>query len=165
MTMDHEHHAEETTQHVYDRRAWSPAQIVAGVAGFALVVIGGIALARLGFAGSITGETTSVAGFEATRLWAIVEIVLGVILLGTAASPYRVRGGLTTLGILLAAFGVIVAVEPDAFTEALGTDQTSGILWLIVGVVLVAAAWMSPTIVSQRRHSELRHEEGDSGAV
>lgn len=159
-TERHEHREDARTERVYDRRTWSPAQIVAGLVGFALVVIGGIALARLGFSGSITGETASVAGLSATRLWAIVEIVLGLIFLGMAATPYGVRGGLTTFGILFAAFGVIVAVEPDAFAEALGTDQTSGIMWLIGGVVLVVAAWLSPTIVSRRR-SEVVHDESD----
>lgn len=156
MNSEDDRREDATTERVYDRRTWSPAQIVAGAVGFGLVVVGGIALARLGFSGSITGETATVAGFAATRLWAIVEIVVGMVFLGMAATPYGVRGGLTTFGILFAAFGVIVAVEPEAFTEALGTDRTSGILWLVAGVVLVVAAWLSPTIISRRRSQVVR---------
>lgn len=141
------------TESVYDTRTWSPGQIVAGLVGFLLIVIGGIALARLGFSGSITGETTEVIGVTSTRLWAIIQVVLGLIMLGIASSPYRVRSGLATFGILAAAFGVIVAVEPDAFGEALGAGRTTGWVWLIGGAVLIVAAWLSPTIVSSRRRS------------
>ena len=153
MELEHESHQEVSSDRVVDRKAWSPGQIVAGLAGFALIVIGGIALARLGLSGPITGEATEVAGVGATRLWAIIEIVLGVILLGMAASPYRVRGSLVTLGLLFAAFGVVVAVEPDPFQEPLGVDQQSGFIWIVVGVILVLAGWLSPTVVSQTRRA------------
>jgi hypothetical protein len=159
MELEHESHQQVASDRVVDRRAWSPGQIVAGLAGFGLIVVGGIALARLGLSGSMTGEATEVAGVGATRLWAIIEIVLGVILLGVAASPYRVRGSLVTIGLLFAAFGVVVAVEPDPFVDPLGVDQTTGVFWIVAGLVLVVVGWLSPTVVSQtRRASTVRDD-------
>lgn len=166
--MDHEHTEHQHIEHqqseqvrderVYDKRTWSPGQIVAAIAGFVLVVLGGVAIARLGFSGSITGETTEVAGFGATRLWAIVEIALGLILLGIASSPFRVRSGLLGMGLLFAAFGVIVAVEPSAFDEALGVGQSGGIGWLVAGIVLILVGWFSPTVTSQYRRTTASSE-------
>lgn len=159
MELQHESHELVTSDRVVDRRAWSPGQIVAGLAGFALIVLGGIALARLGLSTPLTGESTEVAGVGATRLWAIIEIILGVVLLSVAASPYRVRGSLVTLGLLFAAFGLVVAVEPDPFVEPLGVDQQAGIIWVIAGLVLVVVGWLSPTVVSsQQRRAVVRDD-------
>jgi hypothetical protein len=102
-----------------------------------------------------------VAGVAATRLWAIIEIVLGVILLGIAASPYRVRGSLVTLGLLFAAFGLIVAVEPDPFVEPLGVDQQTGIFWIVAGLVLVVVGWLSPTVVSSQQRRSVVHDDAE----
>jgi hypothetical protein len=162
MELEHGSHEQVASDRVVDRRAWSPGQIIAGLAGFALIVLGGIALARLGFPGSLTGEATEVAGVAATRLWAIIEIVLGVILLGIAASPYRVRGSLVTMGLLFAAFGVIVAVEPDPFVEPLGMDQQTGTYWLVAGLVLVVVGWISPTVMSSERRHAIVHEDAET---
>ena len=164
MEFEHEAHEHVASDRTVDRRAWSPGQIVAGLAGFALIVIGGIALARLGLSGDLTGESTEVAGLAATRLWAAVEIVLGLILLGIAASPYRVRGGLVTMGLLFAALGVIVAVEPDPFVDPLGVDRNTGIIWLVAGLVLVVVGWLSPTVVSSQRRSAVTID-GAGGTV
>jgi hypothetical protein len=159
--LEHESHEHVAADRVVDRRAWSPGQIVAGLAGFVLIVLGGIALARLGLATPLTGESTEVAGVAATRLWAIIEIVLGVILLGIAASPYRVRGSLVTLGLLFAAFGLIVAVEPDPFVEPLGVDQQTGIFWIVAGLVLVVVGWLSPTVVSSQQRRSVVHDDAE----
>ncbi len=158
---EHESHEHVSSDRVIDRRAWSPGQIVAGLVGFALIVLGGIALARLGLSTPVTGEVAEVAGVTATRLWAGVEIVLGLILLGIAASPYAVRGGLVTMGLLFAAFGLVVAVEPDPFVEPLGVDSGSGIVWLVIGVVLVLVGWLSPTVISSQRRSAVTRDESD----
>lgn len=153
---------ERRTERSVDRRAWSPGQIVAGLVGFLLIVLGGIALARMGFTGSITGESTEILGVSATRLWAIIEIVLGLILLGIAASPYRVRGGLVTFGLLAAAFGLIVAVEPDAFSEPLGSTQTTGVIWLAVGLIMVVVGWLSPTVVTEQSRRDIVTDDVDT---
>lgn len=164
MSEEHHEHSETFSRRTVDTRTWSPAQFVAGIAGFLFVVFGGIALARLGFDGPITGETTNVAGMSATRLWAIIEIVLGLILLGMAASTFGVRSGLMTMGTLFAAFGVVVVVEPSPFADPLGFDQGSGVVLLVLGIVLLVAAWLSPTIISEHRRGSAVSEEREDRA-
>lgn len=141
--MNDVHAPDGTTYEEIDNRN-SVGQFVAAAIGFVFVVFGGIALARLGFNGSITGETTSVVGFEATRLWAIIEVALGLIFLGMAVSAQRVRSGLITMGLLLSAFGVVVAAEAGSFEESLGVSGTAGIAFVILGVLLIAIGWFAP---------------------
>ena len=60
---DHTRQAEART--VVDRRTWSPSQLVAGLIGLFLTVMGAVAILRVGFE-SLTGDTTAVLGIEHT---------------------------------------------------------------------------------------------------
>ncbi|MGH8873861.1 MAG: hypothetical protein ACRDVM_01220 [Acidimicrobiia bacterium] len=145
-----------------DRRTWSPAQIVAAGIGLFLIVLGGVALARTGFAAGLPGDTTEVAGFGHTALFGIVEIIVGLLFLAGAGGTYQVRGSLTTLGVISLAFGIILAIEPAAFQGAFGTDSATGWLYAAIGGVSLLAAWLSPTIhVDRERVSDQREHHSD----
>jgi len=126
------------------RRVISPSQMVAGTIGLILVVLGGVALARVGL-DSLTGETTSVLGFGHTALMGIIDVVAGLFFLGAAASSSG-RGTMIGLSLVAVAFGAIVAIEPDAF-DSLGTGSELGLLYLILGLVGLVAALAFPTTV------------------
>ncbi|MCJ7780748.1 MAG: hypothetical protein MUQ27_07970 [Acidimicrobiia bacterium] len=100
-----------------DRRITSPAQIVAGLIGVILVVMGGVVLARVGLA-SLTGDITAVLGIGHTALMGLIDVVAGLLFLGAAASS-GVRGNLIGLSLLAVAFGAVVAIEPAAFDSTL----------------------------------------------
>jgi len=146
---DHEHvHEVHQRRRTVDRRVISPAQIVAGIIGLILVVIGGVALARTGF-DSLTGETTSVLGIDHTALMGVIDVVAGLFFLGAAASS----GGRSTLiGLSLGslAFGAIVAIEPGAFDSALGGGRDLGVLYIVIGAVGLVASLAFPTTVVDR---------------
>jgi hypothetical protein len=127
---------------------FSPAQMVAGLIGLILVILGGVALARVGF-DSLTGDTASVLGLDHTMLMALIDIVAGLLFLGAAASSSG-RGSLIGLSLIAVAFGAIVAIEPDAFDGALGGGQDLGVLYLILGLVGLVAAMAFPTKVVDR---------------
>ena len=126
----------------------SPAQVVSGIIGLVLVILGGVALARLGF-DSLTGETASVMGLDHTTLMALIDIVAGLLFLGAAASSGG-RSSLIGLSLISVAFGAIVAIEPDAFDSALGGGQDLGVLYLILGLIGLVAAMAFPTKVVDR---------------
>jgi len=130
-----------------DRRVISPSQMVAGIIGLALVILGGVALARVGF-DSLTGDTTTVLGFSHTALMAIIDIVAGLFFLGAAASSGG-RSSLIGLSLVAIAFGAIVAIEPSAF-DSLGAGSELGLLYLVLGVVGLVAALAFPTTVVDR---------------
>lgn len=143
-----------STHEVHERRSttgrmvFSPAQMVSGLIGLILVILGGVALARVGF-DSLTGDTASVLGLDHTMLMALIDIVAGLLFLGAAASSGG-RSSLIGLSLIAVAFGAIVAIEPDAFDGALGGGQDLGVLYLILGLVGLVAALAFPTKVVDR---------------
>lgn len=142
------------------RHPWSPAQYVAGLVGLFMTVLGGVALARLLPTDSLTGETTTVLGMGFTVLMAAITLLLGIVFLAGAGRPAEARTGLISLGVALIAFGLVIFIEPDALAGALGVNETSGIVYAIVGLVTAIAGMASPTLVT-RRAVEERHVEDD----
>ena len=134
---------------VVDRRTWSPSQIVAGLIGLFLTVMGAVAILRVGFE-SLTGETAAVLGIEHTLLMGIIHLVAGLFFLGAAGTILGSRSGLTSLGLLALAFGLVYGIEPDSLAPALGGDGRVGWLYALIGAVALLSAWISPTIQTQR---------------
>ena len=136
-----------------DRRVMSPARVVAGILGVLLLIMGGVALARTGF-GSLTGETATVLGFEHTTLMGLIDIVAGLMFL-VAAAAVAVRGQLTGVSLLAAAFGAVMMIEPEALSSALGGGSDLGLVYVVVGLLGLLAAMMFPTRVTE---AEAVHE-------
>jgi hypothetical protein len=139
------------TTEVTASRAWSPAQIIAGIIGLFLTVMGGVALARLLPASSLTAESTTVIGIEHTVLMAIIAIGVGLLYLAQAGTVFEVQPGMISLGVASLAFGLIVVIEPNAFAGSLGLGEDGGWLYTIIGAVSALAGIVSPTVVSRRR--------------
>ncbi len=80
---------------------WSPAQIVAVVLGGFFVILGTVALARVGMS-SLTSPTETVWGLAHTPLMALIEIALGLFILasapGSAPSLAATGSGMSRLG-------------------------------------------------------------------
>lgn len=115
------------------------AQVIVGLAGVALTVLGAVALIRAGLP-VIEGEQThaTVGAFHRTGWMGLIELVLGVSLLasaGTALDTLGARG----MAILAAVFGIIVLIEPGAFHGVLGIHHLTGWTYLIGGAVIAAA--------------------------
>jgi uncharacterized membrane protein HdeD (DUF308 family) len=123
------------------RRDMDIVSIVGGIIGVLLVVVGLVALARTGFAfDALTTATATVGPFERTPLMAIIEVILGLSVIG--ASFAADRGGLIGVGVLALIFGLVVVIEPGAFVEALGASSTSGILYILIGIGLLLAGFL-----------------------
>ncbi len=135
-----------------DSRVISPGQMIAGALGLFLLILGGVALARVGFS-SLTGETTVVLGFGHTALMGLIDIVAGLLFLGVASSP-GMRGSMIGLALVALAFGAVVAIEPGSFEAVLGGGSEIGVLYLIIGVVGLVAALTFPTLVVDRVSTE-----------
>jgi uncharacterized membrane protein HdeD (DUF308 family) len=128
-----------------EHRPWSPAQLVAIVAGIIFLVIGGIALARTGVGGStMTSTHVTVAGAGQTQLMAYLELIFGALLLAAGSIPGAGRGGMTFLGLISLVFGIIVAAQPSSFYHGLGIGSGYGIFLIVVGIILVVAAIVAP---------------------
>lgn len=146
-----EPYTERTTEeeHVIDRPAWSPAQIIALIVGALFLAFGGIALARGGFDDMFAH--TTVAGLHYTPIRGIVDIALGALLIAAGAMPGASRALMSLLGALALAGGIVVLIEPSRFHDALGTHEANGWVYLVAGLVLLVAAFASPVIFGKGR--------------
>ncbi len=140
-------------QHVVARRApWSPMQLVGLIVGVALIVIGGVALARSGMNFShVEASRSQVAGLGFTSMSALIVTIVGVFIAIGCSSPYSARSVMWTFGIIMFAFGLIVALTPDTFYRMWGFTTANGDALAVCGGVLVLAVALSPIFVHTRR--------------
>lgn len=129
------------------RSNFTVGQAVAGILGLLLVIVGGVAMARVGF-DSFTGETTTILGVGHTLLLGLIDLVVGLILLSSASTMFGVRSTLISLGTLALAFGAIVWIEPSPFVEYLGDGRSLGVGYLVLGLISVVAGLATPTFVT-----------------
>jgi uncharacterized membrane protein len=110
-----------------------PATIVGAVIGIILLVIGLVALARTGIpADSLTDVTTTVGPFTRTPLMAIIEIIVGLLVI--VASADADRASLLGIGMIALVFGIVWMIEPGAFQAWLGIGRDTAVLYLIIGI-------------------------------
>ncbi|HEU4916113.1 MAG TPA: hypothetical protein VFV13_06065 [Acidimicrobiia bacterium] len=86
---------------------------------------------------------------------AVITLLLCLVFLGGAGRPVSARQGMTSLGIALLAFGIVTFVEP----EALGVNQTSGVVYAIVGLIPAIAGITSPTLTSRAVEQHVEEDE------
>jgi uncharacterized membrane protein YedE/YeeE len=138
--------------HYVERAPWSPAQLVVLAIGLTLAIIGGIGLARTGLVfDHIPGTRTQVAGLHHTSLSALIELGVGVILMGIGAVPAAERGLMATFGALLFGAGIVIGVQPSSFHKWLGYDEGNGVFLAVLGAVLLVSAMLSPVLWSSHR--------------
>lgn len=134
------------------RQAWSPAQIVSMAVGAALLLLGAVALARAASgSGGLTGHEVSVAGFHHTGMLGLIELFVGLTLIGIGAVPGGARQVMITFGVLLAGFGLYVAIAADDLHNALATHGAHAALYLLAGALLTIAAIAAPLVLPGTR--------------
>lgn len=137
---------------VVHRAAWSPAQIVSMAVGAALVLLGAVALAKASSgAGGLTGYEVSVAGFHHTGLLGLLELFIGLTLIGIGAVPGGARPVMMAMGVVLAGFGLMVAVAADDLHNSLATHGGHAVLYLLAGSLLIVSAAVSPLVLPGTR--------------
>jgi hypothetical protein len=151
------------TTRVVSRPSWSPAQFIAVAAGLLLAVIGGVALARTGINFSaVPASRTTVVGLPYTCLSALVQLVVGVLILGGGVFPEAAKSTLGFFGVLLLAFGLVVAIDPTPFVNMWAFTTASGVFYAVVGGIMLLAAALSPVFASRRT---VREEVASSAAA
>jgi hypothetical protein len=139
--------------------AWSPAQIVAVAIGVASVILGIAALARTGLPfDHLDRPHEEVIGLRHSPLLGLIEIGFGALLIVAGVVAGALRSLMALLGVIAAGFGVILLVDvaPDRLHHWLGVGDPYGWTALVVGVVLLVAAFFSPDIATDRRREVVR---------
>ena len=143
------------------RHPWSPAQYFAGLVGLLMTVVGGVAVARLLPTESLMGEATTVIGMGFNIVMAAITLLLGLVFLAAAGRPAEGRAGMISLGVALLALGIVILIEPGELSGVLGVNQTSGVVYSIVGAVAAIAGIASPTMVTRRAVIERKMEDDE----
>jgi uncharacterized membrane protein HdeD (DUF308 family) len=126
---------------------FSPAAIVAGIAGILLLVLGLIAVARGGLSGPITEPVVDVAGFSHTPLLGVIEAATGLVLLLCAMWGSRVST--LFVGVLVLIAGIVVVAAPDAFADSLATESSFGVFLVILGGIVALTSLVVPDRASR----------------
>jgi hypothetical protein len=98
-------------------------------------VLGVVTIERGGITPGLTSPHVVIGWFHHTPLWGLIDLVLGVGMLGAAAARAADRSRMAVFGALAALFGTVLVIEPDAFHGALGIHADTGWLFLAVGIV------------------------------
>ena len=137
---------------VVSREAWSPAQLVSLAVGAALLLLGAVALVRAASGdGGLTGHEVSVAGFHHTGMLGLIELFVGLALIGIGAVPGGARPVMIIFGVVLAGLGLMVAVAADDLHDSLATHGGHAVLYLLAGALLILAAAVSPLVLPGTR--------------
>ena len=116
----------------------APHAVAAGLLAIAMLVWGGIAMARAGFDDGLREPVVEVFGLAGNAISGMIVAGVGILLLIAAVS--RDRGPIVFLTIVTGIAALIFAFEPTAGDDALGVDATLPVLVAIgCGLVLLIA--------------------------
>ena len=141
------------------RPPWSPAQFVALLIGAIFAIIGGITLTKTGINfDDISSRHESVAGMDHTALLGVIELAVGLFLIGAGAIPGGARGAMTFFGVILLGFGIVMAIDNTGTTMHRWLGEGSDVGWFfgIAGAILLVAAMVSPVIFGTDRQAVAR---------
>lgn len=122
---------------------FSPGALVAGVISIGILLLGGITVARAGLDGTLGQPVVEVAGYTATALLGLIEIVFGLLLL--AAALARANGAILFLGIAGGVMALVAVFQPSVGGDSLSIERGFAVIAAIAMGVVVAAALL-PTI-------------------
>ncbi|MGB8859024.1 MAG: hypothetical protein WCC60_07210 [Ilumatobacteraceae bacterium] len=129
---------------------FTPESIVAGVAAVGLLLLGGITAARAGIDSSLDQPVVEVAGYTATALLGLIELVFGLVLLSAVLT--RAHSSVLFLGIAGAVMALVAVFQPSVGEGSLAIERGFAVVVAVVMAAVVAAALL-PTV---RRRTVVR---------
>jgi hypothetical protein len=125
------------------------------IVGVGFAVLGIVAVIRTGFDTShIYTPRLIVWHLAHNPLLAAIEIGFGVLMIIASVVPGGLRSLMGLLGAAALVFGVVVLAGPShRLVHYLGVGHSSGVLYTIVGAVVVLAAIISPVFFTGTRRS------------
>lgn len=135
------------------RASGGPGQILGGLAGLVLTVVGVLAVVRSGIDGSMNSPRADVFGLQQSALVGAVEVVIGLVMIAGAASAWN-RSLLGFSGGIVFVAGIIVAAASTKILKDLGTTKSTGAFMIVIGVVAMVSA-MLPTFTRSTSHARV----------
>jgi hypothetical protein len=132
------------------RIAIGPGQVIAGVLGLALVIIGAITAARGSIDDTLNVPIVRTAGFDQSAMVGLVEVGLGLLLI-LGAMSYYARWLVVTVGVLMVAGGIVVGSAGPTLLHDLGTVHGTGWAMVVAGAVAIVAGCMGQIVHTRNR--------------
>jgi hypothetical protein len=132
--------------------SFAPHSIAAGLLAIAMLVWGGVAMARAGFDEPMREPIISVAGFAGNAISGMIVAGVGLLLLLAAAS--RDRGAVLFVSIVTGVAALIAAIEPGMGDNVLGVDGDLPVIVAIGCAFVVLIALALPTVSRASHHIE-----------
>jgi hypothetical protein len=131
------------------RFVFSPGQIIAGVLGVILGLIGVIAIARAGIDGSLNVPVVQVAGTDQSAMLGLFEFAAGLVLVLAALSA-STRGLIAFVGVVMLIGGVVIGAASTEILQDIGTSQGTGWAIAVGGVIAIVAASLGRLVRTRR---------------
>jgi len=131
------------------RFVFSPGQILAGILGVVVAIIGIIAVSRGGIDGSLNVPMVSVAGTDQSAMLGLMEFAAGLLLV-LGAMNYAARGLIAFVGVVMVIGGVVIGAASSDILHNIGTSQGTGWAIMVGGIIAVVAASLGRIIRSRR---------------
>ena len=137
------------TRATSSRFVFSPGQILAGILGIVVAVIGVIAMSRAGLDGSLNKPVVDVAGTDQSAMLGITEFALGLLLV-LGALNYAARWLIAFVGVVMVIGGVVLGAGSSTILEDVGTSQGTGWAIMVGGIIAIVAASLGVFIRTRR---------------
>jgi hypothetical protein len=131
------------------RFVFSPGQIIAGILGVVVAIIGIIAVSRGGIDGTLNVPVVSVAGTDQSAMLGLAEFAAGLLLV-LGAMSYAARGLIAFVGVVMVIGGVVLGSASAEILHDVGTSQGTGWALMVGGIIAIVAASLGVIIRSRR---------------
>jgi uncharacterized membrane protein HdeD (DUF308 family) len=130
-----------TTRSTVRARRFSPGQVVSGVLGAFLLVLGIVAVTRTGVDASLNQPVTELFGLKHSAYVGLFEVFVGLLLLlGAGSAAYRGAAGFA--GALLLVGGLVIVAGNLRILLDVGAEPATGWLGIVTGAVAILAAML-----------------------
>jgi hypothetical protein len=127
----------------------SPGQVVAGVLGLVVAIIGVMTVARAGIDSSMNDPIVRAAGFDQSALLGAIEVGLGLLLILGALS-YAARGLIIGVGVIMVLGGVFIGAASSDLLRDVGTVHSTGWAIMVAGIIAIVAGSLGRIVRTQR---------------
>ena len=141
--------ARSDTRVATSRLVVSPGQVIAGVLGLVVAVIGIMAVSRGGIDGSMNVRMVRTAGVDQSAMLGAVELGVGLLLILGALS-YAARSLIVAVGVVMVLGGVFVGAAGTIILRDLGTVHGTGWVIMVGGIIAIVAGSLGRMVRTRR---------------
>jgi hypothetical protein len=132
------------------RLVLSPGQVIAGVLGLVIAVIGIMAVSRGGIDSSMNVPMVRTAGLDQSAMLGAIELGLGLLLI-LGALNYAARSLIVGIGVVMVLGGVFLGAASSTLLADVGTVHGTGWAIMVGGIIAIVAGSLGRLI--RTRHS------------